>query len=304
MGRGRLATAPIFHLRPTPASERKRSTILAIRFRCLYDGTDFYGFQRQEGRPTIQGVLESTLSRHLGHGAIVGAGRTDRGVHAQGQVIVWKGPCAIPLDKVAWVLNQKLPESIRLRDPRVVADDWDPIRSPNWKRYRYRIWREPAVCLPWVRYTTPVPRPLDWDVLCQDASRFLGQHDFRAFRGEGSTAKTTVRTVSVSRWLQEAGGRIWCYEVEADGFLYHMVRMMVAAMLQDAMESGCRRVEDGLLDPTGGKVAAPAAAKGLTLESVHYVGEAENGETPGVSGDHGGSRPQSRCGTALTRRSP
>ncbi len=255
----------------------KRSTTLAIRFRCLYDGTDFHGFQRQTGRPTIQGVLESTLSRWLGAGVVVGAGRTDRGVHAQGQVVVWKGPCAIPVDKVARVLNPRLPESIRLSDPEEVADDWDPVRAPNWKRYRYRIWRKPAPCLPWMRYTASVSEPLDWDVLCRDAAWLLGQHDFRAFRGEGSSAKTTVRTVSLSRWVEEAEGRIWCYEVEADGFLYHMVRMMVGAMLLDGKEPGQRLVADGLLGPTAGKVAAPAEAKGLTLEWVRYAGEAEEG---------------------------
>jgi tRNA pseudouridine38-40 synthase len=185
-------------------------------------------------------------------------------------VVVWAGECPIPIERVAGVLNARLPDSIRLSAAESVADDWDPVRSLNYKRYSYRIWRGSDWSLPWLRYCHRWSGDLNWEILQTGARRFLGEHDFRAFRGEGSTAKTTVRTVRRSYWAEEADGRIWRYEVEANGFLYHMVRMMVGAMLQDAIDGQECRVRCGLDYPAGEKVSGPVPAKGLTLEWVEY----------------------------------
>ncbi len=259
---------------------------VAIRFRCLYDGTDFHGFQEQAGLITIQGELQRVLSALLGAGKVVGAGRTDSGVHATGQVVVWRGDSAIPLDRVAQVANGRLPRAIRLSEAMWVDESWDPIRSPNQKRYSYRLFRGEIPALPWLRYAWTCHRPLDFTVLEGAAALFCGTHDFRAFRGEGSSAKTTVRRVSVSRWIREEEGSIWRYEVQADGFLYHMVRMMVGAMVEDAGRMAGHSVVDGLAHPLGMKVAMPAPARGLTLEQVIY------GESP-----HGLSSPPTPCPT-------
>ena len=218
---------------------------MAIRFVCLYDGTDFHGFQQQVGLRTVQGTLQRAFEGLLGLGNVIGAGRTDRGVHAQGQVVVWRGDSSVPIDRLAQVLNRRLPPSIQLSQAAVVDEAWDPIRSALRKRYSYRLWRRELQALPWVRYTYAVNTPLAWDLLQQAAAKFLGTHDFRAFRGEGSSAKTTIRTVSESQWVKEESDAIWCYRVEADGFLYHMVRMMVGAMLQDAIDP----ILDGVGNP-------------------------------------------------------
>lgn len=245
---------------------------MAIRFRCLYDGTEFHGFQQQVGLVTVQGTLQRTFEELLGPGKVIGAGRTDRGVHAQGQVVVWRGESAIPIERLVPVLNRRLPESIQLSHATVVDDAWDPIRCALGKRYTYRLWRCRSAALPWLRYTYAMTAPLSWERLQESADMFLGTHDFRAFRGEGSSAKTTIRTVSTSRWLKEESGSIWCYQVQADGFLYHMVRMMVGAMLEDALVGPERAVVGrGLADPRGPKVSGPVPASGLTLEEILYA---------------------------------
>ncbi len=243
---------------------------MAIRLGCLYDGTEFHGFQQQLGLVTVQGVLQQVMEGLLGAGQVVGGGRTDRGVHAQGQVVVWRGPSAVPLERLPLVLNGRLPASIRVSGAESVSDAWDPIRAARGKRYSYRIWRVTESRLPWTRYCYASTAPWSWDRLQATAQLFMGEHDFRAFRGEGSSARTTIRTVTRSAWLREETGDIWRYEVEADGFLYHMVRMMVGAMIQDATDPKRETVAVGLADPEGRKAAGPVPALGLMLDQIIY----------------------------------
>lgn len=259
---------------------------MAIRFRCVYDGSDFHGFQRQrDGLTTVQGVLEEALSAILGPGRVLGAGRTDQGVHADGQVIVWRGRDGpIPLERLAAVVSARLPASVRLYDAVRVDDDWDPVRAAVAKAYTYRIWRAPAIPARYLRYAWHLPERLDAGTLRRGAARFAGSHDFKAFRAEGSSARTTVRTVLQSRWRIGERGALWSYEVVGDGFLYHMVRMMVGAMIADARDGG-RRVETGLLDPLGSKAGPVAPAHGLTLDWVRYPEMESNGGDRALSED-------------------
>lgn len=255
---------------------------MAIRFRCVYDGTDFHGFQRQQdGLTTVQGVLEEALSAFLGPGRVVGAGRTDQGVHADGQIVVWKGAEGpIPIERLAQVVATRLPPSVRLIDAVRVGDEWDPVRDAVAKAYTYRIWRRRQIPARYLRYAWYLPDKVEAARLRREASLFLGIHDFRAFRAEGSSAKTTTRTILRSRWRSEEEGALWCYEVVGDGFLYHMVRMMVGAMVADARDGG-RRVEEGLALPAGAKAGPVAPACGLTLSWVRYPGDEEVLPEPG-----------------------
>ncbi|WP_243239394.1 tRNA pseudouridine synthase A [Sulfobacillus harzensis] len=237
-----------------------------------YDGTDYHGFQKQpDGCSTVQAVLDQTLAGVLGPGRSIGASRTDAGVHAAGQVVVWRGTVAMPLEKVPVVLNRRLPPDIQIRAAFWVPKGWDPRRAASWKQYSYRLWRAPTPP-PLSLYRRALWRPdaLSWTRLNQAAALFLGRHDFQAFRTEGSSAETTVRTLLVSRWVMEEAGLVWRYQVLGNGFLYRMVRHLVGAMLEAAEPGGdMDRIRHGLAFPAD-KVGALAPPRGLTLEDIQF----------------------------------
>lgn len=236
-----------------------------------YDGTDFSGFQRQPGQRTVQGVLEESFQGLLGSGAIVGGSRTDSGVHARGQVVTWSGPVPVPLDRVAAVLNRRLPRDIRVGGAEWVADSFHPVRAARAKYYSYTVARGPEPLWPGLaRYAYTVRQPLSWTHLNRAAQLLLGAHDFWAFRAEGSTAKTTERRILVSRWSMLEQGAVWRYDVGATGFLYHMVRIAVAAMLLAAETQNLDPVRRALENPREKKVGVLAPARGLTLEHIEY----------------------------------
>ncbi|MDA8195514.1 MAG: tRNA pseudouridine synthase A [Thermaerobacter sp.] len=244
----------------------------AVRLTVSYDGTGYSGWQSQGRRlETVQGVLQDHLTGLCGPGRLLGASRTDAGVHADGQVAVWRGPCPVPLERLAVVVNRRLPASIRVRDPGWVSVRWDPGREATAKQYSYRLWRGPSPCPPWwARYTYESGLAPDWRVLQEAAALFLGAHDFWAFRSEGSSAKTTERRVLASRWQAEAGGRIWRYQVVADGFLYHMVRIMVGSMLAAAATATVEPIRRALAGPGTTKMGPLAPAQGLMLDWIAY----------------------------------
>lgn len=248
-------------------SPDERDLCLVVR----YDGTDYHGFQKQKNALTIQGVLEAVLQRLLGSGQIVGASRTDTGVHAQGQVAVWRGPVGLPLDRLVAVVNRRLPAGIGIVGARWVVQGWDPRRAAHAKQYSYRIWRgDDPPALPWHRLVYPYFGPLSWRSLQESSEVFVGEHDFRAFRTEGAGVKTTVRTIYQSRWLMEEGGRIWRYQVVGNGFLYRMVRHMVGSMLKAAEPNGSiEAIKAGLANPAV-KAASLAPAQGLMLDWIEF----------------------------------
>lgn len=251
---------------------------MAIGMRVSYQGTRYQGFQTQRQGLTIQAELERVFTAVLGPGQVLGASRTDSGVHAEGQVAVWRGSVPVPLAKLATVVNRRLPADIRVAEIRWVGDGWDPRRQVVAKSYCYRLWPGTQECpVVWRPFVWTLDGPLDWSVLQQTASWLEGWHDFWAFRSEGSSARTTERQVLSSGWHQEFGGKLWCYRVVANGFLYHMVRIMVAAMIAAARSGNAGRIRQGLLEPRVGKVAAPAPAQGLMLEWIRYATASDGG---------------------------
>lgn len=237
-----------------------------------YDGTDYHGFQKQPRHTTVQGVLDAVLGTLLGAGHTVGASRTDAGVHAAGQVVVWRGPCPVPLARVAAVLNRRLPPAIQIVQVFRAPQGWDPRRGAVAKQYTYRIWRGPEPPpLDCYRRVAVNADALSWARLVEAAAVFVGEHDFRAFRTEGSSAETTVRTILAARWLPEDSGRIWGFTVIGTGFLYRMVRHMVGSMLQAATPGGSlEAIRQGLAHPNT-KVGALAPAAGLTLDWIQFA---------------------------------
>ena len=235
-----------------------------------YDGTAYRGWQVQSEGDTIQGRVRDALSRMAKTPVdVVAAGRTDAGVHALGQAAHFQLEHAIPTDGLLLGLNTMLPEDIRVRHVEEAPAEFHARYSVRSKTYRYHLERAP-VPLPFrSRFTVHHPHDLDRASLDEAASSFLGEHDFAAFRASSCNAKTTIRQVFVSHWLDRDTELV--FEVAATGFLQHMIRNMVGTLLE--IGRGKRSVESiPRLFASGERTQAgpTAAAKGLHLVRVDY----------------------------------
>ena len=233
-----------------------------------YDGTDYAGFQRQRaGTRTVQGELEAALAR-LGDGArtaVDGAGRTDAGVHAAGQVIAftWAGRLDGPALEAA--LNGQLPSDVAVRDVRRTRPGFHPRHAARYREYRYTVWNGPRSPLR-ERQSLWVRDPLDVIAMERAGQAFVGRHDFSAFGGVVED-RTPVRTVHAVRVRRQ--GSLVTIDVRADGFLRSMVRRMVAVLV----EVGHGTMNDGdvgtaLAARTRARNGAVAPARGLCLRRV------------------------------------
>ena len=240
-----------------------------LRLRVAYDGTEFHGWQRQPERRTVQGVLEAALAALLEveDVALHGAGRTDDGVHARGQVASFRARTPIPGAALKHALAPRLPRDVRVLDSAAAADDFDARRSALARRYSYRLLRAEDPLeerFAWRPRRWPEPAALE------AATRVLeGRRDFSSFRSTGSSESNPVCDVTKARWVTWDGGlRL---EIVADHFLYHMVRSIVGTALEVCAAG----------DPAGGMLAVmearersaagpTAPAHGLCLEEVMY----------------------------------
>jgi tRNA pseudouridine38-40 synthase len=247
------------------------------RARVEYDGTDFAGFQVQPGRRTVQGILETALIG-LGNEAtsrIDGAGRTDAGVHATGQVIAFSWDGHLEAEDLGRALDALLPGDLAIRDLRTVPPDWKPRYAARYREYRYTVWNGPRSPLV-ERSALGVRVPLDTAAMARAGSVFIGRHDFSAF---GATDRSPVRTVMAVRVRRE--GRLVTIDVRADSFLRGMVRRMVAALLQVGTgQTDIETVRSALAGDGPALDGAAAPAKGLCLRHVALGRPAErtNGE--------------------------
>ena len=237
------------------------------RFRATveYDGTEFAGFQVQPGVRTIQGELETALTR-LNGGArqpVDGAGRTDAGVHATGQVIAFTYNGALSTAALTEALNGTLPPDVAVRDLRRAAARFQPRYAARYREYRYTVWNGPRSPLR-ERTALRVRNHLDTDAMARAATAFEGRHDFSPFGGADPQPIRTVHAVRVRRT-----GDLVTIDVRADAFLRGMVRRMVAALL--AVGTGKVREADvaaALLEPGPAFGGAAAPARGLCLRRV------------------------------------
>jgi tRNA pseudouridine38-40 synthase len=238
-----------------------------VRYRATveYDGTEFAGFQLQPGRRTIQGVLESALSR-LSDGQrhrVDGAGRTDAGVHASGQVIAFTYSGRLSAQELLEGINGTLPPAVAIRDLRRVPLGFHPRRAAKYREYRYTIWNGPRSPLR-ERTAYRVRTPLDVESMARAASVLEGRHDFSAFGSADPQPVRTVHRISVRR-----SGPLITIDVRADAFLRGMVRRIVAVLLE---------VGEGKMDQATVAAAlearrpalhgAAAPARGLCLRRV------------------------------------
>lgn len=252
-----------------------------IKLTIAYDGTGYVGWQRQASGESIQGLLEGALSRIDGRAVTVhGAGRTDAGVHATGQVASARVERAHDEATLLRALNANLPSAVRVFDVRAMPDDFHARFSATGKTYEYRIWNGDAVPPVLRLYTWHVPQPLDAALMQRAADAIPGEHDFGAFQGAGSTTHTSVRRVTSARWLTAADGSL-VFEIDGEGFLRYMVRSLVGTLV----EIGHRRRHPAhlaslLARPDRAGVGRTAPACGLFLVRVRYAGRSGGCDQP------------------------
>jgi tRNA pseudouridine38-40 synthase len=253
----------------TPGPDQK-SDRRTIRLLLAYDGTDFGGWQRQTNRVTIQELLEEALSEPLRERvACVAAGRTDAGVHAEGQVVSFRTRSTVPLEGIQYGGNALMPRTIAILDAREVDPAFHAQRDAVAKHYRYRILNRRVRAPLSERFVTHVSKPLDVDRMREAAAHLRGEHDFESFRNAGSVDTSPVRTLRRLDIVRE--GDYLSLEFEADGFLYRMVRNLVGTLL---LVGGHAIDPDAVAEVLAARdrtVAGPAApARGLCLVEVFY----------------------------------
>lgn len=244
-----------------------------IKLIIAYDGTGYHGFQEQRGTglPTIQEALERTLSKLSGsYIQVCGAGRTDAGVHARGQVINFDcSPWPIPTGKIVLALNGALPAGIVAVEARDVEADFHARFSATAKTYVYRVHNSNLPSPFESRYSYFVPVPLDIGAMQESAAYLTGTHDFKSFQASNATVKTTVRTIFESQVWSE--GEIINFSFLGNGFLYRMVRIMVGTLLETGKG---KRLPESMRDVIAArdrKVAGPTVpGRGLFMEGVFY----------------------------------
>ena len=235
-----------------------------------YDGTDWAGFQRQPGRPTICGALETALGALLQHPVhLAAAGRTDAGVHALGQVISLRTANPLPVERVPWAVNRLLPASIRVRRATERPSDFHARCSARFRRYCYRVQVTRAPDPLRGRFTWQVERVLDVQAMQTACLPLLGRHDFAALCHGGMGTRSTVRTLQhVHVWQ---GRDALVIDVQANAFLHQMVRLLVANLVQIGWKDRpVRWLADLLAGRNRHAAGQGAPACGLCLMRIGY----------------------------------
>lgn len=235
-----------------------------------YDGTNYCGWQVQPNGITIEEVLNRSLSNILGEKIeVMGASRTDSGVHSLGNVAVFDTNTRMPADKIAFALNQRLPEDIVVQGSCEVPSDWHPRYQESTKTYEYRILNR-TFRMPTRRLDTYFYHyPLDVEQMSEAASYLVGTHDFASFCAANAQVKSTVRTIYSCTAQKE--NDIITIRVTGNGFLYNMVRIIAGTLIE--VGAGKRRPEEikDILAAENRDAAGPTApAQGLTMMGIEY----------------------------------
>ena len=247
-----------------PEKEKKR-----VRLTVAYDGTNYHGWQIQNNGITIESELNRCLTDLLREPVeVIGASRTDSGVHALGNIAVFDTTSRMPAEKISYALNQRLPEDIRIQKSEQVPQDWHPRRCDSRKTYEYRIYR--------AQFPMPVKRlyslftyyELDVNRMQEAAAYLEGEHDFKSFCQTGAQVESTVRTL-YSVEVEEQGENDLVIRVCGNGFLYNMVRIIAGTLLD--IGQGKRDPMDifTILEAKDRSTAGPTApAHGLPLMQI------------------------------------
>ena len=242
-----------------------------------YDGTNYCGWQVQPNGVTIEEVLNFHLSKLLKEDIqVIGASRTDSGVHALGNVAVFDTNARMPADKISFATNQRLPDDVKILDSREVEADFHPRRCRCRKTYEYRI----------LNTVHPVPNyrlnthfhywKLDMDPMIEAAKYLIGEHDFASFCSVNSQALTTVRTVRSIDIFKDESTSIITIRIVGDGFLYNMVRIIAGTLMEIGGGKYPPERMKEILEACSRAAAGPTApARGLTLIGMRFLGDDE-----------------------------
>lgn len=236
-----------------------------------YDGTRYRGWQRLGNTDlTIQGKLEAVLTRMAEHPVeVIGSGRTDAGVHAMGQTANFHCRTKLSCPEILAYLRRYLPEDIGVISVEEVPERFHSRYHAVEKTYRYRVWNSSMPCVFERRSVYVVPEELDVAAMQQAAELFLGSHDFMAFCANKHFKKSAVRTIT--RFSVQRQGPEVIFTVTGDGFLYHMVRILVGTLLEIGMGERTKEEIPGILASRVRENAGMTVpAQGLCLMEVQY----------------------------------
>lgn len=242
-----------------------------VMLRVSYDGRKYHGFAKEPGQATIEGTLNDTISELTGETIeVIGASRTDAGVHSLGNVAVFDTATRIPTEKLPYALNQRLPNDIVVWEATDVADDFHPRHCDSKKTYRYRI----------LNSTFPNPverfdsyhyyRPLDVEDMQKGAEGLVGEHDFTSFASVYSQAVDHVRTI-YSCTVEKEGDMI-SITVTGSGFLYNMVRIIAGTLIEVGIGKIAPEKITDIIEAKNRRMAGPTApAVGLTMIGIEFL---------------------------------
>lgn len=243
---------------------------MRILLQIEYDGTAYSGWQRQKNAVTVQEVIEDTLTGITGESVhVAGAGRTDAGVHALGQMAHCDVKTTIPPEKMCYVMNNILPPDIRIKSSREVSADFHVRKHAKGKHYRYTICNAAHASAIYRNMSAHVRMPLDVDAMSRAAEIIEGKHDFKCFQAAGSPITYTVRTIFALRVSRR--GDFIDIDVYGDGFLYNMVRIIAGTLIDVGKhKQNPEWVRDILESRSRPDAGATAPAHGLTMVEVYF----------------------------------
>ncbi len=242
-----------------------------IRLLLQYEGTRYQGWQRQQSTEnTIQGKLEALLGRMCGEPVEVqGSGRTDAGVHALGQVANFHTQSDMPVEEMLAYINRYLPEDIAVTEAAEAPPRFHSRLNARGKHYEYRIINSEIPDVFRRRYALEVPKPLDVDAMERAAGMLLGEHDFKSFTSAKKSRKSTVRRIDEISVARE--GDVLCFSFKGNGFLHHMIRILMGTLLEVGMGERSPESMRELIAAGDRAQAGPLLpAKGLVLVEVYF----------------------------------
>lgn len=244
-----------------------------VKLIIAYDGTNYCGWQIQINGITVEEVINKALTDLLGEDvSVIGASRTDSGVHAYGNVAVFDTITKIPAEKISFALNQRLPDDIRIQKSEEVALDFHPRFCDSIKTYEYKILNRKFPMPIHRLYTYFVYMPLDVEKMKKAAEYIVGEHDFASFCSSGSQVESTVRHV-YSLGIEKHEDII-TFKIAGNGFLYNMVRIIVGTLIKVGLGVYPPEYVEKIISARDRNAAGPKApACGLTLVNIKYLDE-------------------------------
>lgn len=250
---------------------RKNNKLRRIRLIVSYDGTIYCGWQKQPNGITIEEVLNQAISKLCGEEIeVIGASRTDSGVHAYGNVAVFDTTMRMAADKFSFALNQRLPEDIRIQESDEVALDWHPRKKDCIKTYTYRILNR-KIDIPTERlYSHFCYFRLDIEKMLEAVGYFIGTHDFTSFCSQRTQASTSIRTIYSLEILKDED--MITIVIRGDGFLYNMIRIIAGTLIKVGMGVYPPEHVEKIMKAKNRVLAGQTMpAKGLTLVEIEYL---------------------------------